>query len=106
MSSRSPGVRVLLPCSSTSASSRMGLAVSGRKAKPAVMPGRFSGSAMCGISMVLFWLELDGCFLRQIFLTYANVAFAGDAFSAFAVHGFVFGLPGGESVDVAVEHAE
>src|SRR5271170_7567474 len=139
MSSRSPGVRVLGPCSRTSASSRMGLAVSGRKANPAVMPGRFSGSAMCGMGApllltVMFWVSVAGTAgpslrcasfrmttlfvtkcssrllyrrrFRQILLADGYVAFAGDELAAFAIHRFVFGLPGGESVDVAVEHAE
>ena len=42
----------------------------------------------------------------QIFLADGDVSFARDPFAALAVHGFVVGLPGAESVDVPVEHAE
>src|SRR5215470_9516096 len=50
MISRSPLVNVCGPRSSTSASSRIGLAVSGRNAKPLVIPGSPSGRVICGIS--------------------------------------------------------
>ena len=49
--SRSPLVSVPGPRSSTSASSRIGLAVSGRYANALVIPGRPSGRAMCGIGL-------------------------------------------------------
>ena len=48
--SRSPLLRLFGPRSRTSASSRMGAAVSGRNAKAPPIPGTPSGNAMCGIS--------------------------------------------------------
>src|ERR1044072_2286332 len=88
MSSRSPGDSEWGPRSRTSTSSLIGLAVSGRKAIGPRMPGRPSGSAMCGIGVA------------------AHVSVSGHALTHLVVAVFVARCERRETVDVAVEHAE
>src|SRR5579862_5996374 len=50
-------------------------------------------------------LSTVNCF-GQVFFADFDIAVAGNAGAAFAIEGFVDGLPGSEAVDVAVVHAE
>src|SRR5215471_11402253 len=87
------------------ASSRMGFAASGRNAKPLLIPGKPSGSAMWGMSSLRKRLTSDRVG-GEIFLADHYIAIARNTLAALAIGCFIERLHGRQAVDVAVVHAE